>query len=343
MHELQRITERLLNPASPAHSLRPEVLQLSKILTSASSNPTALAENGSSGETQTPNGLAISPGFAARCADDFVRTIEFVRGTHEAIGEVRKLIPNRPARILYVGCGPLATLAVPLMTAFTPAAATFTLIDLHADSIESAKCVVTTLGLAASVVDFVCGDAMSYCLSTAEAPDLLLLETMQACLEREPQVAIARHLLKQSPEAILLPQEVRIDLNFVDLSREFDWSNQPPPADLSRRDRLQAGAVFVLNRYTIKSWEDHRGAELPAAVVTIPDQLETRYEPLLFTTIRVYGDHVLKDYDSGLTYPRRPTIVGTMRPGDSIQFHYELGSRPGLRGQVTVAQRVDPN
>jgi hypothetical protein len=63
--------------------------------------------------------------------------------------------------------------------------------------------------------------------------------------------------------------------------------------------------------------------------------MEPQYQPMLFTTIRVFGNHVLKDYDSGLTCPRRPLIEGAIKPGATIQFHYELGSRPRLNSKVT--------
>jgi hypothetical protein len=147
-------------------------------------------------------------------------------------------------------------------------------------------------------------------------------------------VAITRHLLQQAPEAILIPEEVRIDLAFVDLAREFSGDPQGRGLASVQRDRVFVGTVFVLNRETLRSWARQDGMRLPAATVRMPDPLEQRYQPLLFTTIRVYRDHVLEDYDSGLTCPRPPAIEGLFRPGDTIQFYYELGDRPRLNGEV---------
>lgn len=101
-----------------------------------------------------------------------------------------------------------------------------------------------------------------------------------------------------------------------------------------QRSRIPVGPVFVLDRETVKSWEGYSGDWLPASAVRIPYPLEPRYQPMLFTTIRVYQNHVLKDYDSGLTCPRPPSIAGAIKPGDTIQFHYELGRRPRLSGKV---------
>ena len=62
---------------------------------------------------------------------------------------------------------------------------------------------------------------------------------------------------------------------------------------------------------------------------------------MLFTNIKVYEGHVLKDYDSGLTCPRVLSIDAAIKPGDTLQFHYELGSRPRLHGEVVVRSPED--
>ena len=86
---------------------------MTAILADAQTIRTAPQEDISGGETLTSNGLALSPTMAAMCANDFVRTIQFIRGTHAAIADIRERFPDRPARVLYAGCGPYATLAVP--------------------------------------------------------------------------------------------------------------------------------------------------------------------------------------------------------------------------------------
>lgn len=334
METLHKVTRLILESQCPAHSLRPEVLELTQILAAAQLIPPDRPEDISDGETRTANGLAISPTMAARCADDFVRTVGFIRGTHAAIVDLRKRFPNRPVRILYAGCGPMATLAVPLMPVFSATEATFTLLDVHPESIESAKSIVATLGLASSVSGFETVDATTYRVCADAPPDVILIETMQACLEAEPQVAITRHLLKQSPDAVLIPQEVRIDLTLLNPSREFNLGRQERNPSHHQRDRIPLAPVFELNPQSVKCWENNCSDRLPASAVRIPDPLEPQYQPMLCTTIRVYGNHVIQDYDSGLTCPRRPTIKGAIKPGDTVQFQYGLGSHPGLKGEA---------
>jgi len=92
-----------------------------------------------------------------------------------------------------------------------------------------------------------------------------------------------------------------------------------------QRDRIALSSVFVVNLETVNSWESNYSKLLPGAVIRIPDTIEQRYQPMFFTKIRVYQNHTLKDYDSGLTSPRVLTIGETFKAGDTIQFYYELG------------------
>ncbi len=147
--------------------------------------------------------------------------------------------------------------------------------------------------------------AGSYRVCPDQPPDVILMEIMQACLESEPQVAITRHLLKQAPHAILVPEEVCVDLARVDPSREFDLNGLEGNRGPIQRDRIHVASVFVLNRESVESWYGNCSKRLPASTVRIPDPLEQRYQPMLFTAIRIYKNHILKDYDSGLHIPRQ--------------------------------------
>ena len=330
MNQLKRLTESLLDPRSPAYSLRPEVVEMTAILASSQTSGIARQKDITHRETRTASGLAVSPTMAIMCIDDYVRTIQFIRGTHAAIVAIRKRISGRPVRILYAGCGPYATLAVPLMTIFSPNEATFSILDVHPESIASAKSIVDTLGFADSVAGFATADAGSYKVGTDWPPDIILMEIMNVCLKSEPQVAVTRHLLRQAPQAILVPEEIRVDLTLVNPSREFDPDCLEQERAANSRDRIPVASVFVVNRETVHSWGDQCSERLPASAVQMPAFPEHRYEPMLFTVIRIYEDHVLKDYDSGLTCPRPLSIEGAIKPGDTIRFHYELGSHPRL-------------
>ena len=334
IEQLRRATATLLDISKPSHSLRPEVVEIATILANSQTVRPTLHQDISGGETRTTNGLALSPAMAAMCADDYVRTIEFIRGTQAAIVDIRKRFPGRPARVLYIGCGPYATLAIPLMAIFSSSEATFTLLDVHAESIRSAKSILDTLSLSDSAVSFETLDAGSYRVCPDQPPDVILIEIMQACLESEPQVAITRHLLQQAPNAILIPEEVRVDLTLVDPSKEFGSDNLGRNGGHTQRDRIPVGTVFIVNRESVNSWKRISSSRLPGLSVRVPDSIDQRYQPMLFTNICVYQKHVLKDYDSGLTCPRILSAEGAIKTGDTIQFHYELGRHPRLRSHA---------
>lgn len=331
---LRTLARAILDEGAPPSTLRPEVLEMSEILASAGPAGQARVEDIAAGETHTPDGIAISPAMAAMCAEDYVRTIKFIRGLRAAIAGVRAREPGRPVRVLYAGCGPLAVLAVPVMAVVPGAEAVFTLLDIHPASIASATAIVEALGLADRVAGLEAVDAGRYRIDAARPPDVIVVELMRACLEAEPQVAVTRHLLAQAPGAVLVPEEVRVELALVDVSREFDLRGLGHGGGEWRRDRIPVAPVFVLNRETVASWETARDGTLPGATVRIPDPLERRYQPLLFTVIRTHAEHVLRDYESGLTCPRTPSVEGKVVPGATVRFDYELGERPRLRGMV---------
>lgn len=336
LKQLKSVTTALLNSNKPMFTLRPEVLELISILESSQNIQTTSHVDMkdidiADGETRTSNGLALSPTMAAMCANDYVRTIAFIRGTHAAIIDIRHRFPNRPAHILYAGCGPYATLAVPLMAFFSSSEVKFTLLDIHTDSIISAKSIIETLSLTESVVSFDTLDASSYHLNTNQEPDVILIEVMQACLASEPQVAVTRHLMSQTSSALLIPEDVSIKLMLVDTSKEFNADG-----NASERDRITLTSVFVLNRETVELWKNNSSNRLPGALTHIPDTIEQRYQPMLFTEITVYQNHQLKDYDSGLTCPKTLSTISKFKAGDDIQFYYELGQRPQLKAQIGV-------
>ncbi len=266
------------------------------------------------------------------CANEVARTVAFIRGVHDAIQAVGNSSQGRRTRVLYAGCGPYALLAIPQMAVFTPQQVSFTLLDCHDRSLGSARTIVDRLGLAAYVIRYHAGDATQYDIPADETPDVIVSETMNRCLDDEPQVAIARHLMRQAPAAFLVPQSVSVEARLVDMSREFafqavDHDGDPPVPD---RDRVPLGQVFELSAATIAQWAAHTGDCLPAARIAIPNPLAARYEACLFTEIHVFGETHLADYDCSLTYPKTIPVTGAVRGGDSFQFHYRLGRHPQL-------------
>ena len=97
---------------------------------------------------------------------------------------------------------------------------------------------------------------------------------------------------------------------------------------MSQRNRIPIASAFFLNRERIEEWSDLGNERLPAATLHLPSEIDPKFQPMLFTQIRIHGHHTLEDYDSGLTYPK--ALMNCIKPDDTLQFHYELGDHPRL-------------
>ena len=332
--DLSRITREILVPGGTLIDLLPQADALRSLFEALAPVRIDPCRDIAMGQQRLGSGLAISPALAAMCIREPFRTLAFIRGLAEAIGEVMR--PDKPVRVLYAGCGPYALLAVPLMTRFSAAQVSFTLLDVHQDALENAMCLIETLGLGDRVGLARCADAARYRIPLDALPDVIVSETMAVCLGNEPQVGIARNLLSQAPMARMIPRSVSVEVALLNWAREHqllpsDHAGEIPPP---RRDRVRLGPVFRLDADSIHRWRGCAGDRLPAGKVRIPNLLEHRYRPHLLTRIDVHGDNILRDYDCSLTIPRPlpkcPSLVG----GETLQFHYRLGSHPELDFEV---------
>lgn len=328
VQSITELTQTILDPSIPAYSLREEVLALSGLLESVGDAAVCHATDLACGETMTGQGKAISPAAARLCADDYVRTVQFLRGVNQAITDL--LHKQQTVEVVYAGCGPLALLAVPLMTKFKQDQARFSLLDIHTASIDSVLKILASLNLQAHVHTCEVTDALDFHIDKKYAPDVFVIELMQACLEAEPQVAVMRHFFSQAPEAIFIPQKVGVCLRRVDINQEFTTNSDNERTFAKNRTCL--GEIFVLDKAAMQSWQSLCGDTLPGNTLFIepepePDTAQT-LETMLFTPITVYGEFQLDWYDSGLTSPRvfsMPTCNATR-----VSCSYRLGSRPGL-------------
>lgn len=330
--ELRRIGHALLAPGRTLMDLMPEAAALRDMLERRTGFRIDPDKDLAAGQSRLDSGLAISPTLAAMCIRELFRTAAFIRGLGQAIGDALQL--DRPARVLYAGCGPYATLALPLMAVYPPEQAVFTLLDIHRDCLDSAAALISSFGLSEAVEAYECTDAARYRIPEGAKPDVIVSETMAVCLHNEPQVMIARNLLAQAPAARLVPRSVRVDAYTLDPGREHLLlpADHAGPIPEPQRDRIPLGKIFELDIENIHAWNGETGARLPAGRVRIPAPMAPRHRPYLLTHIEVYGNIRLQDYDCSLTPPQR--LPGDFRGGEELQFHYHLGNNPELRYEV---------
>lgn len=327
----EAITERLLDPESDAGRLRETCIRLQEVFAELSNVGEDAPDADDERETPLPTGVALSPRDAARCVVDTQRTVMFVRGIHTAVRRSIERSPDRPIHLLYAGCGPYATLALPLAMCFPPEQLQLTLIDIHERSIEAVQRIIVGLQLHDWVRECLVCDATTYVHPPGSPLHILVIEAMQKALEKEPQVALTLNLARQlSANGTLIPEEIRLDACLADLSREFGLfpagHEGAPPSESTRR-RIDLGTILHLTSRTETS-------DLQPAVFTAPAGIDSCNRLMIRTRIRVFEDIVLDDYDSGITYPTVVHDVGVVEPGDRFRLSYELGSNPGVRTSI---------
>lgn len=310
--ELARIASAIADPSRPLVSLIGETGELRLLVERHSRLSMSGSDHMTDGESTLPGGWAISPVQAALCAREPLRSAAFIQGLAAAIRAA--LSDDRPVAVLYAGCGPFALLALPLMAIFTPRQVRFTLLEVHQQALAYARQLIEELGYEAHVAAFIRTDAASHRIAADAPPDVIVSETMNTALGKEPQVAIMRNLYAQAPDAALVPAAITVHVG------EPGRTSGEPCADW--------GGIFTLSGATILEWQGHDGPSLPAASLRLPAALGRG--PKLLTRIRVHGDIVLHDYDCSLNLPLhipgKPILVGS----ETLDFSYRLGSAPGL-------------
>ncbi|WP_215408750.1 hypothetical protein [Janthinobacterium sp. JC611] len=315
--ELASIAAALCDPQRSLASLVGETVRLRQLVERHSRLSMDVQQGLRDGESFLPSGWAISPVQAGLCAREPYRSAAFIQGLALAVRERLDARGGRPVRVLYAGCGPFALLALPVMAVLSATQVQFAILDVHAETLAYARELIAILGLDGHVAEFICADAAAYRIPAAAMPDVIVSETMNTALGKEPQVAILRNLYAQAPAAALLPAAVSVHLGLDRRAPDepcTDW-----------------GRVFALDAQALRAWQ--HGAQgqsdsLPAASIRLPEVLEQA--PRLLTRIRVHGDIVLGDHECSLNLPLplpgKPDLAG----GSVLDFHYRLGSQPGL-------------
>jgi hypothetical protein len=277
-----------------------------------------------------PSGKAISTAAAAHCLLEMKRTAVFLRGINKAIIQKLSQAADKPIRILYAGTGPYGTLLTPLLPLYKSTDLKVDILDINRQSLIALHDLIGTLGLSKYVGDIFCTDATTFTVS--KPYDIVISETMLACLRSEPQVAIMQNLIPQlTDDCIFIPEEISIDASLTNPKMEMDrlmyYETKQPPFE-----RISLGNIFTVNKYRLDS-------SLYRKTLTIPDSKDAFPILKLFTTVKVFGDEILADNDSSITLPKQYYNLRG-EEAKEIKFWYVQGEKPRIESCVVEPLRI---
>jgi hypothetical protein len=151
---------------------------------------------------------------------------------------------------------------------------------------------------------------------------ILLIETMQAALATEPQLAITQHLVPQlASGGILIPQAITVEAGLLHLGKEDAYLL----GLTTQRDSYKGlSPVFQLDANTALQ------KKTITAKVPVPWSLRKDYPQfMLFTSINITDRIQLDFWESGLTIPQRMPDVSFEKDQDcEVYLQYQQGEKP---------------
>jgi hypothetical protein len=334
---LRSIADTILDESSSQLRLQAALDEYSQLCARVSGIQPDAGFNSQAGDQLLAEGVAIGPRAAAHCITDYQRTVVFIRGVYAAINDSITKQQQRsdrpPLNILYAGCGPFATLLMPLLERFDPGALDITLLDIHAESLASVGRLISHFGLEFYDIATVKADASTYQHHTPL--HLIIAETMQKALEQEPQLAVTANLVPQLlPKGVFIPQQVRVQLCLADPA-SFMTAVSAIAVSSCQHKRFVAELISLNQSHishimdTLEKDPGSGSYQVVATELIMPaDEGAQGRELFMFTQVVVYGDYTLDDFDAEITLPSGVHDIATPAAGTPFFVAYRLGAYP---------------
>lgn len=262
---------------------------------------------------ETKNGNAIGSFWAANCVKEIFRTQRFVKGLSQAIKDLHRQ-GHKTVHILYAGTGPFAALALPIMLNFEPTQVQFTLLEINKNSYDRLRMLLEHLDLMPYVKRLELADASNYQIRDKDIA-IILSETMNLALFKEPQVSIMLNFGRQLDEKVIyIPQEIN-----VSVCKQESTSSVTPLKKL-----IQFDGNYIREKVknsTPGPWEFEKiGLEI---------DLNTNDRLSYLTEITIYKEFKLGLNDSSLT------LLKSIKPSEKtgklqLEFQYQVSENPGF-------------
>ena len=289
-------------------------------------------------------GLAINPQAAAHCVKDYQRSVIFIRGIHSAISTLLNSHNSKPISLLYAGCGPFATLLLPILGKYSHEHENIDhlkvfLLDIHPSSLESANLLLEHFDLNNKHITLIHDNACTY--QHPKRLNIIVAETMQKSLEQEPQFMVTANLATQlAPNGIFIPENIVVSLCLAKWHEELALYRKLVKFDaiehIKTGKRHPLGKLLSLKpntaaiQYKNAKFNKHtKKYELAPTIIQLPKikALKT-FDVLFLTHIKVYKEHQLLDYESDITLPSICQSISEKNAGSYYQVSYQLGTYP---------------
>ncbi|MBV1922741.1 MAG: hypothetical protein KUG68_01800 [Flavobacteriaceae bacterium] len=251
--------------------------------------------------TNVDGGIALSSQHALDCLEDPFRTTRFLKAVHHAILDCFDLFPSEKINILYAGCGPAAPLILPLLGLFKPSQISITLLDLNETSLSSVSILIHKFGFQDYFRDAVMADATTYNFPDEIPLHLVVTETMDKALTKEPQVRITQNLASQIiPKGILIPEEIKIYTEHSFYSNEPYFGIYKDVFNLGKPiETIDTQILFSIDK-NIKSKPQF---SFESNWIQVPENFKEYPDISIYAKIFIYKNYILSKGESLISNP----------------------------------------
>lgn len=284
-----------------------------------------------SADVTLSQGIAINSNLAAQCFSDYLRTHRFMLGSYQCALD---LLHQKPViRVLYAGTGPFATIVLPMLYLFSPEQIRITTLEINHESYHAMKRFISHLGKEAFFQSILLQDAITY--TSDEAFDIVISETMDKALTREPQLAVFNNLIQfLSPNGFMVPEciTVKVYASPVSLEKvsahnelgnpEARIYNQPLRTLLSIA--LEADkAFFELHELIVNQ-------DLYLKTISTRNLPANSTELVFITEVTIYNEIKLLEDDSFVTRKYVAYSMTADELGRDFELYYTNKKSPGF-------------
>ncbi len=251
--------------------------------------------------THIDGGIALSSQHALDCLRDPLRTVRFIKATFNAIHEAFSRFPNEKIELVYAGCGPAAPIVMPLLSLFTTDQLAITLLDINESSINSVSALINELGATAFFRKYHLGDAVLYTHPKEYPLHIVLSETMDKGLTKEPQVRITQNLASQLiGSGIFIPEAIHI-------YTEHSFYSKEPYFDISKNVLALGPKIETRDKQPLfsitKEIQQVPAFEYLSDIIEVPFDFKDTPDICIYAEVFIFGDQKLLKAQSLISNP----------------------------------------